>query len=107
MLGSVACVVNEWWIRAQVLLSMPWDKSVEEEELLEKNFDPDEIMRVQAFWCFEGRYEDPDDHEDKLNESHENFERFIESKRRRTLRIIFTVMAKQVEICHFLEELGI
>ena len=86
---------------------MPWHQTVWEQEALLKCDDPVEIMRVQAFWCFEGRYEDPVDHEDKVFESADNFNRFIKSKRRRTIRIIFTVLAKQTEIRRFLEELGI
>ena len=92
------CVVNEWWIRAQVLLSM--GMSAWEEEQLEKNPDRDEVMMVHAYWCFEDR------NERTSSVACANFKRFFKQRRLKTLRSIFSVMVKQTEIGHTLKGLG-
>ena len=109
MLGSVACVVNEWWIRDQVSrveLNMPM--SGREEEYLKNCVDRDYVMMVEACYLFEARYLPTDLNGSGLaRERMPHFKRFFKLRTLKTLRIIFTVMAKQAEIGRFLEELGI
>ena len=81
--------------------------SAREEEYLKTCLDRDYVMMVEACYLFEARYLPAKDACILANEQSANFKKFFKLRTLKTLRIVFTVMAKQAEIRRFLEELGI